>query len=275
MELHHHTPTHTLNHAISPSNRVNLTLGGSGTGCGSTPERQAAIAAANAIREAEFRALTFEVWYTDLGDRGPVAVIDEPGRFGPGEYQFVGSASEDPDGGPLRYQWDFGDGTAGATSAVAAHTYTKPGTYTVTLTVTDEEDVQASTSVVVEVEAPQLGIALVLPPDPLLLDEGDVVPVEVRLVATEGVGNLTGVEFVGDPLVPTGSMTLTSGPTPDIPADLELEPGGAPVSFAFEVTAGRPGSFRLESTAMAFDRAGRPARSPPNATAGSVSSRWW
>jgi PKD repeat protein len=50
---------------------------------------------------------------------------------------FDGSASSDPDGGLLRYSWDFGDGTR-AQIVNPSKTYETPGVYTVTLTVEDE-----------------------------------------------------------------------------------------------------------------------------------------
>jgi len=50
---------------------------------------------------------------------------------------FDGSASVDPDGGLLRYEWDFGDST-GSNIVNPSKTYESPGVYTVTLTVRDE-----------------------------------------------------------------------------------------------------------------------------------------
>lgn len=52
------------------------------------------------------------------------------------ELHFDGSASVDPDGDIVSYDWDFGDGTIG-TGPVVTHAYATGGTYPVTLTVRD------------------------------------------------------------------------------------------------------------------------------------------
>ena len=49
---------------------------------------------------------------------------------------FLGSAS-DVDSASISYTWDFGDGSKHATTAIAKHTYTTPGTYSARLFVTD------------------------------------------------------------------------------------------------------------------------------------------
>lgn len=71
-------------------------------------------------------------------DSRPVAVAGGNHDVCSGEsILFDGSASSDPDGGLLRYEWDFGDGTR-ANLVNPAKTYELPGVYPVTLTVRDE-----------------------------------------------------------------------------------------------------------------------------------------
>jgi RHS repeat-associated protein len=73
---------------------------------------------------------------------------------------FDGSRSADPEGGTLRYLWNFGDGTQIEGKSVETYQYLNPGTYQATLTVQDVNGGQAvaSTSIVVN--------AVVLPPAP-------------------------------------------------------------------------------------------------------------
>lgn len=52
---------------------------------------------------------------------------------------FNGSASSDPNGRPLTYHWDFGDGATGTTTtASTSHTYTTRGNFTPKLTVSND-----------------------------------------------------------------------------------------------------------------------------------------
>ncbi len=73
------------------------------------------------------------------GNSPPLAVATATPSYGPAplDVDLVGSGSTDPDGDPLAYSWDLGDGTSAATADVQ-HTYPSPTTsYRATLTVTD------------------------------------------------------------------------------------------------------------------------------------------
>jgi glucose/arabinose dehydrogenase len=93
--------------------------------------------------------------YGDTANRPPVAVANADTTFGPTPLtvQFDGSASTDPEGFPLTYRWDFGDGSPISTQSVATHTFNAPANvptlFTVTLTVTDRSNVVAQTTLLV------------------------------------------------------------------------------------------------------------------------------
>jgi PKD repeat protein len=63
---------------------------------------------------------------------------------------FNGTGSSDPEGQPLTYSWNFGDGNTG-TGATPSRAYAAPGSYTVTLTVNDgfQNSAPASTTATV------------------------------------------------------------------------------------------------------------------------------
>ena len=77
---------------------------------------------------------------TSLIDASPVCDAGGPYSGNAGEpIQFDGSASFDPDGEIVAYEWDFGDGEMGS-GMTPAHTYVADGSYTVTLCVTDNDE---------------------------------------------------------------------------------------------------------------------------------------
>jgi PKD repeat protein len=67
-----------------------------------------------------------------------------------------GSGSVDPEGQPLAFSWDFGDGGS-AQGAVVTHIYDEIGAYTVTLVVRDAAGAEASASHRVLVQTPPSG----------------------------------------------------------------------------------------------------------------------
>jgi chitodextrinase len=69
---------------------------------------------------------------------------------------FDGSASSDPDGGIVGYDWTFGDGGT-ASGAKPTHAYSATGTYTVTLTVTDDTGRRATATTSASIQATVAG----------------------------------------------------------------------------------------------------------------------
>jgi PKD repeat protein len=76
----------------------------------------------------------------DLQNHAPVALISAApvSGFVPLTVVFTGTASYDPEGAPITYRWDFGEGST-SSEANPVHRYTKPGVYTVKLVVQDVE----------------------------------------------------------------------------------------------------------------------------------------
>lgn len=72
-------------------------------------------------------------------NQNPVASVGGPytGRTEGRSFTYDGSGSTDPDGDPLTFSWDFGDGVSGVPGAMPTHRYADNGTYTVKVTVTD------------------------------------------------------------------------------------------------------------------------------------------
>ncbi len=69
---------------------------------------------------------------------------------------FSSAGSYDPDGSALRFDWDFGDGSARSAEANPVHVYTAQGAYSAVLTVTDASGSQDTARLSVSVTAPPL-----------------------------------------------------------------------------------------------------------------------
>ncbi|MEP6759359.1 MAG: PQQ-dependent sugar dehydrogenase [Actinomycetota bacterium] len=98
----------------------------------------------NYLNGGEVRRIAF----TGGANRSPtaVAMADKTSGAVPLAVAFDGRGSSDPDGDPLTYDWNFGDGSAHATGSTASHTYGSAGTYTMTLIVKDGRGGQGSTT---------------------------------------------------------------------------------------------------------------------------------
>jgi cytochrome c len=96
------------------------------------------------------------------GNRPPQPALSANRTAGklPLEAAFDASASRDPDGGPLKFTWDFGDGKK-AEGAKTAHAFATAGVWPVTLTVTDAQGAAATAAVNIAAgnEAPQVKFA--------------------------------------------------------------------------------------------------------------------
>ncbi|HVG38962.1 MAG TPA: PQQ-dependent sugar dehydrogenase, partial [Pyrinomonadaceae bacterium] len=92
--------------------------------------------------------------YTGAANRPPVARASAnptSGSSAPLQVSFNASASSDPDGDALKYEWDFGDATAKSTAANPVHTYQATGTFTAVLRVTDARGSSGTASVKITV----------------------------------------------------------------------------------------------------------------------------
>jgi PKD repeat protein len=84
--------------------------------------------------------VTREVTMTEpAGNQGPTAVMPAPTCTSTNTTcAFTSTGTADPEGHtPLRYSWNWGDGTPVSTTASGSHVFPVAGTYTVTLTVSD------------------------------------------------------------------------------------------------------------------------------------------
>jgi glucose/arabinose dehydrogenase/PKD repeat protein len=103
-----------------------------------------------------------------------VAAASPTSGFLPLEVTFSSAGSSDPEGGPITFSWDFGDGSPLSTQANPVHTYTAAGDYTVRLTVSDGTNSTFSTPITIRAGGvPTASIAS--PVDGATFRAGDVI----------------------------------------------------------------------------------------------------
>ncbi len=179
-----------------------------------------------------------EPWIVYLASRPPLAAPGGPySGFRNQPVAFDGSASSDPDGDPLSYQWDFGDGGSGDGSS-PSHTYSSLGAYVVTLVVSDGErrSRPATTTVTIlnlppatTLTSPAEGAAFTAPATVGLAAEADDPDGRVERVEFFAGGIRVG-EAPSPPFavswgpVPAGSYLLTAIATDDSGASVASSP---------------------------------------------------
>lgn len=94
------------------------------------------------------------------------------------------NTSTDPDGDPLGYTWDFGDGGT-STGVDPAHSYATGGSYTVSLTASDGIDSDTSTDTVT-VNEPSASTVVTVAVYPILVDDRDAT-VSMGVFDTDGL----------------------------------------------------------------------------------------
>jgi glucose/arabinose dehydrogenase/PKD repeat protein len=115
--------------------------------------------------------------YVGGANRNPVASVSAAPVFGapPLAVEFDATASSDPDGDELTFDWDFGDGTPAARGRTVQHTYSSDGIYTATLRVSDPEGAESSVSVRIDVGNSPPQPAILAPQPDLQFAVGDTI----------------------------------------------------------------------------------------------------
>jgi glucose/arabinose dehydrogenase len=127
-------------------------------------------------RPKEADGAVYEIRFVNTGNQTPTAVISASPTSGiaPVEVNFDGSGSGDPDGDPLVYRWDFGDGSPPATGVTSSHTYTTNGVFDVRLIADDQKGSTDSASITILVGNPPLS-SISLPEEGATFNAGETI----------------------------------------------------------------------------------------------------
>jgi glucose/arabinose dehydrogenase/PKD repeat protein len=163
-------------------------------------------------------------------NQAPVAITSANPTTGgqPLDVTFSSAGSNDPEGQPITYSWDFGDGTL-STAANPVHTYAQSGQYVVRLTVSDGANSSISTPITISVgNVPTATIDS--PTDGATFRAGDVISYGAHATDPED-GNL-----------PASAFTWNI----DFLHDNHAHPGTA-------ITGVKSGSFTIPTTGHDFE----------------------
>ena len=132
-----------------------------------------------------FPGRLYRISYSE-GNHIPVASAgaDKTKGVEPLTVNFTSAGSLDPNGDPITFLWDFGDGTT-STEANPIKTYTGKGTYTVQLTVSDATDSAQAVPIVIQVGLPPT-LDVVAPADGSNYKAGETI--HYRAFASDGAG---------------------------------------------------------------------------------------
>jgi glucose/arabinose dehydrogenase/PKD repeat protein len=119
-------------------------------------------------------------------DRAPVAVASGNPTSGaaPLAVQFSSAGSADPDGQPVTFSWNFGDGGT-STAANPSHTYASNGNFTAQLTVRDPAGNTGVANVLISVGNTAPTVVLTAPPSGGFFDWGNRVNFSVTVTDPE------------------------------------------------------------------------------------------
>lgn len=156
---------------------------------------------------------------------------------------FDARESTDPNGDPLTYTWDFGDGQTG-TGETASHTYAAgQESFEVTLTARDPGGATATKSATVHPSNHPPVLSLQAPDPDVTFEVGDQIAADATATDAEDGELAVGWE--------TQIVHCAA------PADCHLHPGARQDGPRFRLTFdGHPGDSRLEVTAVAVDSKG-------------------
>ena len=129
-------------------------------------------------------------------NRPPVAVIgsDKTSGVSPLAINFNSTGSNDPDGNPITYAWDFGDGTS-STAANPSHTFTSTGSrgFTVKLTVKDNQGLTDTKTLAVSTNNTPPSVKITNPVNNSKYSLAEETPVTLNSTVTDN--DATGLQY--------------------------------------------------------------------------------